>query len=206
MHRRLETYMTPVAQIENVCSAYEATRLLLKSGVKNPVCISHYYSQVSQERELGFCQALEEAGFNDAKNRIYRLHPSGQTVDIRQIQEVEALMRTNADVDGLFSVAVDMLAIVLQVMKQTSYWEEAAIVSFDFNHEFFRHKGIVAMLDTPAVEMGSQAAHYLLRSINSQTLHRMQTSIYPQFHVKKAWAHTLDERGYLIQNHVRIHG
>lgn len=206
MHRRLETYTTPVAQIENSFSAYEGTRLLLRSGVENPICISHYYSQVSRERELGFIQALEEEGFTDAPQRIYRLHPAGQTVDIRQLQEVETLMKNLKSVDGVFSVAIDMLAIVLQAMNQRSLWEEVKIVSFDFNHELFGHKGVVAMLDTPSVEMGSQAAHYLLRSINGQTLHRMQTSIYPQFHLKETYADVLDESGYLIKNHVKVHG
>lgn len=205
MHRRLETYTTSVAQIENSRSAYEGTRLLLRSGAKNPVCISHYYSQVSQEREQGFIQALEERGFTDAQQRIYRLHPTGQTVDTRQLQEVETLMRNNDTVDGVFSVAIDMLTLVLLVMKQRSLWENVKIVSFDLNHEIFTHEGVVAMLETPSVEMGNEAANYLLRLIKGQTVHRLQTSIYPQFHLKEAYERALDESGYLVRNHVKMY-
>jgi len=205
LHRRLETFMAPVAQLENVYSAYEATRLLLKQNVSNPICISHYYSQVTLDREKGFLQALHEAGYEDAPKRVFRLHPVGQTVDIRELHEVLQLMERKADVDAILTITADMLVVILQAMKQSNHWKAVKLVSYDFNLALFRNKNIIAMMETPAVEMGMQSASLLFRRIRYETPFRMQTFVCPEFHIKKDYADNLDGKGYLVREQVRLH-
>ena len=205
LHRNLETYSAPVAELENYRSAYEATRLLLKQNVRNPICISHYFSQVVQDREQGFVDALTNAGFIDAVSRVYHLHPLGQTVDIRELHEVSTVMADKPGIDGVLTIAADMLSVLIQAMRQSNAWEHVKIVSFDFNRSLFRHRNIIAMLDTPSVAMGMQSGIILFRAIQNESTYRMQAKVYPIFHIKKELADSLDGQGYLVEQQVQLH-
>jgi len=203
LHRSMDTYVTPAAQVENYRSSYEATRLLLKQGVQNPLCISHYFSQVVLDRERGFVET--DAGFMNSEKRVYHLHPLGQTVDIRELNEVAGMMEENRHIDGIFTIAADMLVVVIQAMKQSSAWEHVKLVSFDFNRSLYRHRNIIAMLETPSVEMGMQSGNLLFRHILHKSSYKMRTQVCPVFHIKKNLKESLDSKGYLNELHVRIH-
>jgi LacI family transcriptional regulator len=205
LHRNLDTFAAPIAELENYRSAYEATRLLVKQGVRNPICISHYFSQVVQDRERGFIDALTDAGFKHAQNRVYHLHPLGQTVDIRELHEIYTLMKEKDDIDGVFTIAADMLAILIQAMQQSHSWQDVKVVSFDFNRSLFRHRNIIAMLETPSVMMGMQSGVILFRAILNGAPYRMQTKVYPIFHIKKDLFESLDGQGYLVEQQVQLH-
>ena len=205
LHRCLETYVAPYAQIENYRSAYEATRFLLKQGIANPICISHYFSEVVLERERGFLDALTDAGFENLENRVYHLHPLGQTVDIRELHEVLAIMEKNPQIDGIFTIAADMQSVVIQAMKQSETWEDVKIVSFDFDRSLFSHKNIIAMIETPSVEMGMQSANILFGKILRKNMYHLQSDICPVFHIKRHVQGLLDGMGYLSDLRASIH-
>lgn len=184
LHRKVESIQTSVSQIENYQAAFEASNLLLEQNIANPICISQYYSHVVMEREKGFLDAMTEAGFDDANDRIYRLHPVGQTVSSREFSEVEAILTSDDSIDGILTITADMLKLVALV-EDADLVSPKKIVSFDYNPLIFRRKNIIAMLETLNVEMGRVAAEMLIDKLLKKRKFDVQSSISPVFHVKK---------------------
>jgi DNA-binding LacI/PurR family transcriptional regulator len=205
LHRKIDSYIASVAQIENYRSSYEAARLLVKLGVAAPVCMSQYYSPVVSERENGFLDALRDAGISDAESRVHRLHPATQTVSSKDLPEETEILRRIPQCDGILAVSGDILAVALQAIRLSGSWDKLKIVSFDYNRALFRHKLIAAMLETPAVEMGQQSSELLFRQILRSHACDVRIELCPVLHVKREFAGAMDARGYLVEEKVVFH-
>ena len=202
LHRRIETYNTSVAQHENYQAARDATRLLLSQGVKNPLCISQYYSIVTMERERGFIDALTDFGFADAKERVFHLHPLGQTVTLREMDEVKKIVTGNMHYDGILTISADLLNLVLLADESKQREEYGKIISFDYDKAMFNHQKVIAMLETPSIEMGRRAADLLFRKVLKEKTDDMYVTLCPVFHIKEHVRDSLDSKGYLVPEKV----
>lgn len=199
LHRKIDSYVTSVAQLENYRSSYEATRFLLKLGVAAPVCMSQYYSPVVMDRENGFLDAIREAGISDAERCICRLHPASQTVSSAELAEETEILRKIPHCDGILAISGDILAVALQALRLAGPRGDLKIASFDYNRALFRHASMAAMLETPAVEMGQQSSELLFRQILRNNACDVQIALCPIFHIKREYAGLMDARGYLVE-------
>lgn len=205
LHRKMDEYQTSYAQLENYHSSYVATQLLLKQKSKNPLCISQYYSHVVSERNRGFINALQDAGYQDAEERIMNLHPIGQTVSKRELREVIAILEHTPKYDGILTITADMLDLVLLAGKHLINLSDVKIISFDYNNLLFGHKGILAMMDTPSVDMGHKSCEILFNKIHRTCLYDMQITLVPLMHIKSHLKSDWDDISAASEKKVIVH-
>ena len=206
LHRRIETYNTSVAQHENYLASRDATRLLLSQGVKNPLCISQYYSIVTMERERGFIDALTDFGFTDAKERVFHLHPLGQTVTLREMDETKKIFTGSMQYDGILTISADLLNLFLLADESIQHEDCEKIISFDYDAAMFSNRKVIAMLETSSIEMGRKAAEILFHKVLKDRTDDMYITLCPTFHIKEHIRDSLDSKGYLVPEKVIIHG
>jgi len=195
LHRKIESYYTSIVQFENYKTAYEAAKILLMAGSENPICISQYYSHVVMEREKGFLDALKHAGFRDAEDRIYHLHPLGQTVSVREMKEVQNILTSDLTVDGILTITADMLKLAALV-EDAQMLPKKKIISFDYNPMMYKRDNILAMFETLNIDMGKLAAELLINKLSKDFSFDIQTSISPVFHAKECLKEKIEKNHF----------
>ena len=157
----------PWVGIDNVAGAYQATRHLLDQGYRR---IGHvlgpenYYC--AQERYLGYCQALTEAGYVPDPTLVFQGEfdpPSGR----RCAEELLAHDRSTWP-DALF-VGNDQMAYgMLDVLEEHSIQvpDDLALVGFDDNLLSAHMRPPLTTIHQPFFEMGRKAIEMLLTMID----------------------------------------
>lgn len=121
-HRTVGT--PPVAvTLDDYRDARVVVAKMMENGCRRPICVSHYYSSCSADREEAFVDELRAHGIADAEALVIRLHPSGQKTGREQIPELRDRMRQIARFDGVFAVETDTLEVAREAEKQVVHGE-----------------------------------------------------------------------------------
>jgi len=171
LHRHLDEVQSPVIALENYKDAARLTQVLLESGTENPICLSHYYDSVVDERERAFRDKIEEAGFSNVNERIRKIWPTGQRVTSETFGQVEEALYNDSSVDGVLCISADLLNLALRVTDthDGDNTERFRFVSHDYDELLFSHPSVKAMNLPPAEDLGSLAGETILRIIRENT-------------------------------------
>lgn len=151
--------------IDNIKSAYKATRFLMKSGCENIALISTIDSlNVGKFRAQGYLKALTNYGIKPNENLIIRLEN-----DINLKERVSKMLEKNK-VDGIFTVDEVSGAVTVQVLnaRKTKIPDEVSIIGFT--------NGILSKYSVPAlttvnqfgIKIGEKAAQKLIAKIEGK--------------------------------------
>lgn len=167
-HRHMDQIDCPAVVSNN----YEATRALLakfmESGVRRPICLSHYHSSVAADRERGFRDELESRGVPDVDERVFKLMPHRLEIDSGNWGEIQEIMRSNLEFDGVFAVG----AYVLQAARTAQNGLQGTVkrgiryASFDYLETTYGSSDVIMSMFQPNYEMGVLAADLLLKKMN----------------------------------------
>ena len=157
----------PWVGVDNIASAYEATRYLLDLGHRRIAHIlgpQNYYCAV--ERYQGYCQALQEAGI--AIDPTLLLQGTFEPASGRQCATL-LFSRDRRDWPTAIFVANDQMAYgVLEVAEQRDIHipEEIAVVGFDDNNFSAHIRPALTTIRQPFPEMGRKALEILITMID----------------------------------------
>lgn len=158
----------PWVGIDNVASAYEATRYLLAAGHRRIAHIlgpQNYYCAV--ERYQGYCQALYDAGI--AVDPTLLFQGAFEPASGRRCA-MELFSREKREWPTALFVANDQMAYgVLEVAEQQGIRipEEIAIVGFDDNSLSAHIRPALTTIHQPFSEMGRKACEVLVTMIDA---------------------------------------
>ena len=136
-------------------------------GIKNPICISHYYSTVTAARERAFSDVLRNWGFPDPEKRIYRLQLPGQRIGTENYDEIKEILLRDNTVDGVFAMYIETLYAILEVQKNDESLKQRHLkfVTVGFTNALFHNKDVLYTISQPAYEMGRLAGELLTAKI-----------------------------------------
>jgi LacI family transcriptional regulator len=151
--------------IDNIKSAYKATRFLMKSGCKNIAFVSTIDGlNVGKFRAQGYLKALTKYNIVPNENLIIRLEN-----DINLKERVSKMLEKNK-VDGIFTVDEVSGAVTVQVLnaRKTKIPDEVSIIGFT--------NGILSKYSVPAlttvnqfgIKIGEKAAQRLILKIEGK--------------------------------------
>ena len=151
--------------IDNIKSAYKATRFLMKSGCENIAFVSTIDGlNVGKFRAQGYLKALTKYGITPNENLIIRLEN-----DINLKERVSKMLEKNK-VDGIFTVDEISGAVTIQVLnaRKTKIPDDVSIIGFT--------NGILSKYSVPAlttvnqfgIQIGEQAAQRLISKIEGK--------------------------------------
>ena len=181
----------PWVGIDNVASAYEATRYLLAAGHTRVGHISgpkNYYCAV--ERYQGYSQALHDAGI--AVDPTLLFQGTFEPVGGRRCA-MELFSRARDEWPTALFVANDQMAYgVLEVAEQRGIRipEEMAIIGFDDNSLSAHVRPALTTIHQPFSEMGRKACEVLVTIIDGEHT------------PKKSWRQTPQELEGSLEVHV----
>ncbi len=181
----------PLVGIDNVASAYEATRHLLDLGHQRIAHVQgpqNYYCAV--ERYQGYSQALREAGFSSDPTLL--LQGTFEPASGRRCA-IELFSRNRRDWPTAIFVANDQMAYgILEVAEQQNIRipEEIAVVGFDDTNFSVHMRPSLTTVQQPFSQMGRTALEMLTTMIDAQ--HRTEKGA--QKHSMKQRAETFYER------------
>ncbi len=158
----------PWVGIDNVASAYEATRYLLEAGHRRIAHIlgpQNYYCAV--ERYQGYRQALQDAGI--AVDPTLLFQGTFEPASGRQCA-MELFSRERGEWPTALFVANDQMAYgVLEIAEQQGVGipEEIAVVGFDDNSFSAHIRPALTTIQQPFSQMGRKACEVLLAMIDA---------------------------------------
>jgi LacI family transcriptional regulator len=157
----------PWVGVDNVASAYEATKHLLDLGYRRIAHMrgpQHYCC--AMERYQGYCQALQDAGISPDPALLFQ--GSFDTPSGRQCAEDLFALDKSAWPEAIF-VSNDQMAYgVLEIAEARGVRvpEELALVGFDDNILSTHMRPPLTTIRQPFFEMGSKAIEILLTMID----------------------------------------
>ena len=159
----------PWVGVDNVASAYEATRHLLDLGHRRIAHIQgpqNFYCAV--ERYQGYCQALQDAGISPDPTLLFEgtFEPASGRRCATQL-----FSRDKRDLPTAVFVANDQMAFgVLEVAEQQGIRvpEEIAVVGFDDTNFSARVRPALTTIRQPFSEMGRKALEILSTMIDQK--------------------------------------
>ncbi|GCE50074.1 LacI family transcriptional regulator [Thermosporothrix hazakensis] len=159
----------PRVGIDNVNSAYTATRYLLELGHRRIAHIQgplHYLC--SQERYQGYCRALEEAGITPDPNLL--LQGSFEVESGQRCAETLFSRPRNAWPTAIFSANDQMAYGVMDVAERLGVRipEDVSLVGFDDNMLSSHLRPPLTTVHQPFSDMGFKAVELLLNMLDSQ--------------------------------------
>lgn len=189
-HRFVETERSTSIGIENYLDSRRVMESFLSSGIRSPVCISHYYDSVIEERENGFRDALFAAGFERPDSRVLRIRPAGQTVADCDTLDIGSALRSAGEVDGIFALSADLLTKTICAVKADPRLSARPIkyAGFDFTERLFEDPRVVVLAEPPAFELGKLAAVHLVSLIRTASSLDARVSLHSRMHSKEGSA------------------
>ena len=165
----------PWVGIDNVASAYDATKYLLDAGHRRIAHIlgpQHYYCAL--ERYQGFCRALQEAGI--APNPALLPQGDFETSSGRQCATLLFSRERSEWPTAIFAANDQMAYGVLEVAEERGIRvpDDVAVIGFDDNVLSAYMRPPLSTVHQPFTEMGSKAIEILLGTID--TNHRGEQS------------------------------
>jgi DNA-binding LacI/PurR family transcriptional regulator len=166
-HRSIENKQCSLVSMNN----YRDTVLLVKNfmnlGIKNPICISHYYSSVTAAREQAFYDVLRNLGFSEPESRVYRLEFHGQRIGVENYDEIKEILLRDSTIDGVFALYIETLSAILEIQKNDERlkYRNLKFITVGFTQELFHNKNVFYTISQPAYEMGRLAAELLIAKI-----------------------------------------
>lgn len=187
LHRYIDDAQSPVIALENYKDASRLTQVLLNSGAENPICLSHYYDSVVDERERAFRDTLEEAGISRVNERIRKVWPTGQRVTSETLGQVEEALYSDPTVDAVYCISADLMNMALMVTDSHDgdTIERFRFTSHDYDEWLFSHPSVKAMNIPPAEDLGRIAGDTILKAIKGKSALPTRTLL-PSRLVRKA--------------------
>lgn len=178
-HRYLDGVSESAVVLDNYLDTVRLMESFLQTGVSNPLCLSHYYDSVVEERERGFIDALRAAGFVDAHDRIRRLHPEGQTVTQTNYDEIAQVLAADPTIDAVFTISADLLSAALEVQAQQEGSENRPLsfASFDYSETLFAHPSVRMVMEPAAYDMGVLAAESIVEKVRGARKFPVRSSL-----------------------------
>jgi LacI family transcriptional regulator len=185
-HRFVETENASSVVIENYLDSRRVVEILLAEGVRNPVCVSHYYDSVIEERENGFRDALLAAGFDRPETRILRVHPAGQTIAELDRVDIGTALHDAREVDGIFALSAALLTRTMEAVQSDARLSGRQIryAGFDYTEQLFGDPQVVVLAEPPAFELGKVAADSLASLIKTGSSLNARISLRSRIHRK----------------------
>lgn len=170
-HRHIESQHASVVATENYSDAHKMILDFLASGIKNPICISHYYDTVVAERERGFCDALRRFEFEQPEKRIFKTHPRTQNISVEANAFIADILRKTPDVDGIFTLSANLLLATFATIDSLhdERLEKIQFATFDYSDAMYQNPQVRMMMIPPALQMGKVAAEILLDTIHNKS-------------------------------------
>jgi DNA-binding LacI/PurR family transcriptional regulator len=142
-------------------------RKMFESGSRRPICVSHYYSSCSADREEAFVDELRANGVVDAESRVLRLHPSGQKTSLEQLPELRDRMRRTMPFDGVFAMETDTLEVAVEAEKTIGHGPTQVIwACVDYSADT-RATGMVDFaIAPPTYDLGYMTGESLIAQID----------------------------------------
>lgn len=149
--------------IDNVLAAKEATEHLISLGHRNIAMISgHYYQNPSSEREIGYRQALEQAGISFDPHKILRTE-----FDFGNAYSTTKKLLENPDIPTSIFCIADSIAIgAVRYLADIGLEQQISVVGFDNVRESEYFFNGITTIDQPKYEMGQQSITLLLEKIH----------------------------------------
>jgi DNA-binding LacI/PurR family transcriptional regulator len=167
-HRLINTYNTAAVTLDDYNTAYQLIMKFLKRKIKKPICLSHYFTSSTAFREQGFIDALTDFGFSNPRQNVFRIHPSGQTVDSKVSDQIIKILQENNDIDGIFAVENDILSVALNAIKDNTDFDSNKVQFSCFDYSgTIDSDDVKDIMDVPIYEMGAFAGEMILHKINS---------------------------------------
>jgi DNA-binding LacI/PurR family transcriptional regulator len=140
----------------------------MDAGIRKPICLSHYYSSVAHNRELGFIDELTSRGIPDAADRVFNLKPHTLEIGSENWEEIQEIFASDVDFDGVFAVGAYILeaARIAQARLPKDLQREVRFASFDYLEATYRSSEVIMSMFQPNFEMGVLAADLLLKQMN----------------------------------------
>jgi len=117
-HRTVGTPTVSVT-LDDYRDARVVVQRMIESGCRKPICVSHYYSSCSADREEAFVDELRVHGIADPESLVIRLHPTGQKTGLDQLPELQDHMRRISSFDGIFAVETDTLEVAVAALQRS---------------------------------------------------------------------------------------
>ncbi len=166
-HRSLAGKECSVVTSKNYEDTFRMIDEFVKSGIRDPICISHYYTSPTFERERGFRDALEKNGISDASSRIFHLRFTGQDIGEENRNEIVKFINDGEHIDGVFAVSDQVLSELLNIQSWNHMLKEKKIsyVGFGYSEVLFANENLSMLMVQPAYEMGVLAGEMILSTI-----------------------------------------
>lgn len=166
-HRAIENKHCSVVSMNNYRDTILLVQNFMSLGIKNPICISHYYSSVTAAREQAFCDVLRNMGFSEPESRIYKLKLHGQRIGIENYDEIKEILLGDNTIDGVFALYIETLYAILEIQKNDVRLKHRNLkfITVGFTKELFQNKDVFYTISQPAYEMGRLAGELLTAKI-----------------------------------------
>lgn len=167
IERSLTQYGIDSVSVDNLCGGRLATEHLLACGCQNIVHIKGpQYSQMVQERFLGYQDALKAAGL--PLNPAFVL--SGDFTPLSGYVETKKLLTTNPNFDGIFAandqMAIGAMKACLECGRNIP--DDIKMVGFDNTFVSSLVSPALTTLDVPKYQMGQNAVRLLMKRISNK--------------------------------------
>ncbi|WP_298031059.1 LacI family DNA-binding transcriptional regulator [uncultured Alistipes sp.] len=171
--RYFEQTSLPYVSTDNYCGGMDATRMLLKNGHRNIVCIQGVpYSMPNRQRVRGFLDALAQEGIEG------QAAVTGNDFSIQNgyIETKLALNRPDPPT-AIFALSNTILLGAVKAIRESGLHipEDISLVSFDNNPYLDFLVPAITRISQPLEDIGKMAVKLLLESI--QEGKRSQTQI-----------------------------
>ena len=167
-HRYVESTKCSVITADNYGDTRDMINEFLKTGIRHPVCISHYHTSVAREREQGFCDALRERGFEDPESRVFNLHPTHQRIGLENQEEIRRILLADEDIDGIFGIYLDVIDMIRRIAKNEAKLASRLFrfASYEFLDPDMSEESVDTSVIQPIYDMGNLAGQMILRKID----------------------------------------
>ncbi len=143
-------------------------RKMIEGGSRAPICVSHYYSSCSADREEAFVDELRANGGANPELRVIRLHPSGQKTGLDQLPELRDKMREITPFDGVFAVETDTLEVAVAAEKEVGHGTSKVVwACVDYSADTRATDIVDYAIAPPTYELGYMTGEGIISQISA---------------------------------------
>jgi DNA-binding LacI/PurR family transcriptional regulator len=156
--------------VDNVTSAFEATKHLIKKGYRNIAHIANSENlSITKERMQGYLKALSSFGITPDE-KLIKYCPHGGMLHEEVEEVMNALFKGKNKPDAIFAAADKLTTGALRYLhaKKKRVPEEVALIGFSNSELTELLNPPLTILKQPAFEMGKQAMQLLLEMVESK--------------------------------------
>ena len=166
-HRTVGTPPVSVT-LDDYRDTRNVVRKMIDVGSRKPICVSHYYSSCSADREEAFVDELRANGIANSELRVLRLHPSGQQTGLDQLPELRDRMREITPFDGVFAVETDTLEVAVAAEKEVDHGTSRVVwACVDYSADTRATDFVDFAIAPPTYELGYMTGEGIISQISA---------------------------------------